>query len=712
MAAEDTSTGPTPPDGGRASTVERAADQLQHYDFGPLLVPACSDLLVLLDEDRVVCYVSPSVARLLGRTSDEIVGGDLFGLVHPADREAVVDRLATSATELDWGDSIECRMGHADGSWRVMELYSRSLEEDRDVVGGSVATLRDVTTRKEYERALERSGQHERLLTLVPSPVLVLTDEGGLLYANRSAVKVLDSGALEDLLGRSLLDLLVPEYRAGLQETLRRTVSGDHGADIQVRLSPEHSDQVLDLDLRLLAVTWEREPAVVALAHDVSDWASARAELQRRALFDDLTGLPNRALLQERLEHALARARRTSRPPMVMFLDLDRFKTINDSLGHRAGDRLLQEVARRLQTVVRPQDTVARFGGDEFVVLIEDADGAEHALGIARRVADALLREVELDGTPVGVNASVGIAGAPEVPGGAPDDIIQAADTAMYRAKARGGGIEFYTPALQREALRRLQMETDLQRAVHDGGIRLAFQPIVSLSTREVVGVEALARWTHARHGVVNPEVFVALAEETRLIGALGHAVLEQAYRQIHAWRAARLVGEGFALHVNVSARQLSDDGLVSHVRDLLDRHRDGVALQLELTESVLMGEHAGTEQTLQALRALGVGVAIDDFGTGYSSLAYLSALPVDTLKLDRRFVGRLDDERAARVAGAVVALSRVLELDVVAEGVETDADKAALHDLGVDRAQGYAFGRPMTAAAMEELLAAGPPRG
>ncbi len=688
------------------STVDRAQTELEEADYGPLLIPACSDILVLLDDDGTVRYVSSAMRHLLGRSCDEITGGRLTGLFHDEDRERALELLSGASSDLDWAGAIECRMRHDDGSWRTMEMHSRSLEEHHDAVSGSVVTLRDITDRKEFEVALELSTRHQRLLSLVPSPVLVLDTDHDMIYVNSAAVKLFETPDTE-LLGRSFVDLARSEERAKLQEVLRRTSQHDRGADIQVRMSTPYGDEVV-LEIRFLALSWDGEPAIAGFAQDITRWTNDQEDLRRRALFDELTGLPNRTLLRDRLDHALISRTRTGARPMVMFLDIDRFKSVNDSFGHQAGDELLVEVATRLQAAVRPQDTVARFGGDEFVVLVDDAEDLEHALAVARRVSEPFSTSVDVEGTAISVTASVGLAGGPDLDlvGGSTSDLIQAADTAMYEAKSRGGGIAFYTPALQQAALDHLHLESDLRQALSDGDITVAFQPIVSLDGHRIVGAEALARWSHRERGSIGPAAFIPIAEDAGLIDELGTQVLRDAVNQANGWAKDGLVSGGFPIHVNVSAKQLHGRAIVADVGGILDGLPGEVTVLLELTESVIMSQDEGPRAVLRELRDAGARIGIDDFGTGYSSLAYLSQLPADMVKLDRQFVSRLDDVRSSRVAGIVVALGETLGMEVVAEGVETPSEEAALRELGVRLAQGYLFGKPMPATEFRELLA------
>jgi diguanylate cyclase (GGDEF)-like protein len=432
-------------------------------------------------------------------------------------------------------------------------------------------------------------------------------------------------------------------------------------------------------------------------------------DAMHQAFHDSLTGLPNRALFMDRLDHALLHARRHGETIAVLFLDLDRFKVVNDSLGHLVGDHLLSAVATRIQACVRDEDTVARLGGDEFTVLLENVAEGDEAVRVAGRIASALGDAFRLGGLEVFVTASVGIAlNTPNHDDGTA--LLRDADVAMYRAKPGGRSrYEIFDPSMNVAALERLALESDLHHAVGPGGcaeFQVHYQPLVELASGRVAGLEALVRWRHPRRGLLAPGAFVALAEETGLIVPLGRWVLREACRQARAWQGVA-GGHRLLMNVNLSARQLQDPDLATEVaRTLAETGLAPNCLELEITESVLMSDAESSGRALAALQGLGVRLAIDDFGTGYSSLAYLKHLPVDTLKIDRSFVaGVARDPADAAIVGAVVTLARALGLAVTAEGVETAAELAHLQGLGCDRGQGYYFARPLPPEAATALI-------
>ena len=438
---------------------------------------------------------------------------------------------------------------------------------------------------------------------------------------------------------------------------------------------------------------------------DITDRMEAEASLTYHALHDPLTGLPNRTLLLDRIEVALARSARLGRSVAVLFLDLDRFKPINDSRGHATGDTVLQTVASRLRAAVRPSDTVGRLGGDEFVVVSEDAS-VWQATVLGERLIRTLEKPFEVEGDEVFVTVSVGIAIAET--GVSADELLRDADVAMYQAKQRGRArSEFFDEAMRTEAARRLETATALHRALERDEFETHYQPMVDLNSGAIVGVEALVRWRHPERGLVSPAAFIPMAEEQGLIVPIGDRVLEESCRQWASWRAQFPARDPLILNVNISARQLHRPEFLESIRSVLASHGvDPGSLCLELTESVLMEDVEAERHTLSALRELGVGLAIDDFGTGYSSLTYLKRFPVSGIKIDQTFVAGLGvDTFDTAIIESVIELAHAVGLHVTAEGVETVEQMLRLRALGCDYAQGYYFARPQPAAALDALL-------
>lgn len=427
--------------------------------------------------------------------------------------------------------------------------------------------------------------------------------------------------------------------------------------------------------------------------------------LVHQALHDPLTGLSNRVLFGERVEHALTRVGRGDNVG-VLFLDLDHFKDINDSLGHTEGDKLLETVARRLLQATRGCDTVARLGGDEFAILLEGLKTEPEALQIIERIRESLQRPVALRGRDVTVTASIGLANA-EL-GQSVVDLLRNADLAMYRAKSEGrGGYQIFEERMHAAVLDRLELECDLRRALECDEFRLLYQPIVDLESSRLLGVEALLRWQHPKRGLLTPDIFISLAEETGIIVSIGRWALAEACRQAREWELGATDAPAITISVNISGRQLVEPTLVSDVAAIVNA--SGLTpslLTLELTESILMRDTELTLATLHSLKALGIRLAIDDFGTGYSSLSYLQRFPIDTLKIDKAFIdGVARGGSDAALARTIVSLAGLLELSTVAEGVEGDDQRQHLLQLGCVRAQGYLFAKPLVAGDVNTMI-------
>jgi diguanylate cyclase (GGDEF)-like protein len=449
----------------------------------------------------------------------------------------------------------------------------------------------------------------------------------------------------------------------------------------------------------------------VGAQSDITARRAAEEQLRHEALYDALTGLPNRTLLLDRLGQALARAKRHSGSNCsVLFIDLDRFKLVNDSLGHAVGDELLCEAARRLERCIRPEDTVARLGGDEFAVLLEAVGAPADATHAAERIQRELGRVFRISDLEVFTTASIGIAIATE-DGQRPEDLIRDADTAMYRAKASGKARhQVFDSHMHAQAIASLSLENDLRRALERAEFEVHYQPVVELKQGNVMGFEALVRWHHPTRGLILPGEFIPRAEETGLIVALGRWVLEEACRQMRRWELEFPHDPPMTLSVNLSARQLLEGDIGEAVEEILKRTGfDPRNLHLEITESVIMHRPDLVTVVLSRLKELGIRVSIDDFGTGYSSLSYLHLFPVDTLKIDRSFVNSMNLlGKQRRIVETILMLAKNLGMEVIAEGVEGEDQRLALDNLGCGMAQGYLFSKAVDAKAAGAMLASG----
>jgi diguanylate cyclase (GGDEF)-like protein/PAS domain S-box-containing protein len=571
-----------------------------------------------------------------------------------------------------------------------------------------VVVLRQLVTVRENVRLLAEHAARQnearfRSLVQHSSDVIIVTRiDGTVRFVSPSATRVFGYDPSE-MVRHTIADLLHPDDRERAS-TFFRTVAQSPGVSGPVEWRFRQPDGSW-LHAEILATNLLHDHSVrgvVLNTRDVSERRRLEEQLTHQAFHDPLTGLANRALFRDRVSHALALAQRRGTPVTVLYLDLDDFKNVNDSLGHAEGDRLLIAAAERFLACARNADTVARLGGDEFAILIEGADGSE---GLPERLAAAMSHPFSLSGNQLRVTASIGVAAASLEDRA--DDLLRNADMAMYAAKRRGKGrAETYESRMYAVIRERLDLETALRSAIEGRELTLFYQPIVQLQSGEIYGLEALLRWEHPQFGRLLPQHFVPLAEETGLIVQLGTWVLGEACRQLQVWRAAH-PKRSLAVSVNISGRQLQGAGLTEALQQTLSSCAvEPGAVVLEITESVLMQQTDAVLERLQQLKALGVRLAIDDFGTGYSSLSYLQRFPIDILKIAKPFVEEVGQgaDRSA-LARAIVGLGDTLKLQTIAEGIERTEQRGALIELGCPLGQGHYFWPALSASAIDELL-------
>jgi len=653
-------------------------------------------------EPRIV-LVNPAFTAQTGYEADEVVGAHPRLLVG-ADTDLVAQLALRRAAEERCPITVELLHYRKDGSGFWVENSINPVTDDGGVCTHLVSIQRDVTDRKLAEDALRKSEARFRLIVQHASDVItVLDSDGSVRYSSPAATRIL--GYAEGFRPRSVMDLVHPEDRDGVATALAACMAKPGVID-PVRFRMQHADGSW-VPVEATATNLLDDPdigGVVVITRDISERKRVEDQLAYQALHDPLTGLPNRILLADRLDRALAASRRRARSVGLLLMDLDRFKEINDTLGHKSGDHILENVAGRLQLVLRESDTVARLGGDEFAIVLPDIDGVEEVELVATKILESLDRPFELEGLALHVDASIGIAVAP-VHGDDASLLLQRADVAMYRAKDLVTGYAVYAADADENRLQRLALMAELRTAVDDDQLVLHYQPIVTAGDSGVVAVEALVRWRHPERGLLHPDRFIPLAEQTGLIKPLTLWVLDAALQQVRRWRHE---GIETRVAVNLSAGLLHDPDLLAFVtRSLADADLADDVLDLEVTESAVMVNPRGALEVITDLSRKGVRFTIDDFGTGYSSLGYLKRLPVHQIKIDRSFVvDMLDDENDASIVRSVIELAHSLGVRVVAEGVEDGATLERLASFGCDCVQGFFLGRPVVPAEITGRLA------
>lgn len=643
------------------------------------------------------------VASILEGSTREAVDRDL--------REGVpaFNQLRADLDEIKriYRDQAGARLARVEGSSRrsVTRLLLIILLSQLLVAISAASLHRGAMLRavQQSEAALRASeGKFRTLADTVASAIFIYQGDG-FRYVN-PWTESMTGYARQELLSMNFWDVVHPDDR----EVVQRGTARLQGPE----LAPRHefkivtkSGEVRWVDFTAAAIEFEGQPAALGTAFDITDRKRAEQRIEHQAYHDALTGLPNRALLMDRLSMAVAHARRHKGTIAVMFLDLDGFKLINDTLGHGFGDRLLQQVAERLSSCLREDDTVGRLGGDEFTLLLPDVARGEDAARIAQKVLDTVARPFDIDGHELFMTTSIGVGLYP----GDGDDagsLLKNADAAMYRAKETGrNNYQLFTPAMNERAASRLSLESGLRRAIERGEFVLHYQPQAALSDRSLVGVEALVRWRHPERGLVGPGEFIPLAEETRLILPLGQWILETACRQATLWDEAGL--SGFRVAVNVSGRQFQQQDVLQVVGQALQAARlDPRRLDLEITESAAMQNLELTVAMLRGLREMGVRISVDDFGTGHSSLSRLKRLPLDAVKIDQAFIHDLSVSQSDRaIVKGIIQMAHGLGLHVIAEGVETEGQADFLREQGCDEMQGYLLGKPCPAEDLVEAL-------
>jgi diguanylate cyclase (GGDEF)-like protein/PAS domain S-box-containing protein len=660
-------------------------------------------------------YMSPQIEALTGYSPQECRDPALrWGMVHPEDREWL------QAEDERTGEpgkifTTEYRVVHRDGGTKWVRNESVLIEDEMSGTRYWQGFMLEITERKTFEEALERlSRQHEMVLKSAGEGIFGLDLDGNATFVNPAAARITGWEA-KDLVGRPQHDVLhhtkpdgspYPREECPIHAVLEDGTT--HSRDDEVFWRKDGTSFPVEYMSSPILQDGEVMGAVVTFK-DITERKALEQQLHHQAFYDPLTRLPNRALFMERLEHASTRANRRDSRIAVLFVDLDNFKVINDSLGHKAGDQVLKAVAERVRIYLRPEDTAARLGGDEFTILVEDVASVSEGVRIAERLADVLQPPFTLEEQEVFITTSIGIALNSSTQERA-EDLLRHADLAMYRAKHNGKArYEVFEPSMNDEALRRLRLENELRQALERGEFKVYYQPILTLDGSRFVGAEALVRWEHPRRGLLLPDEFLSVAEDTGLIVQIGEEVLREACHRVRAWQQRYPTIPPLTVSVNLSPRQLFRPELVAEI--LAETEIEPGSLQLEITEGMLTSNDVhSVNNTLSSLKDLSIQLAVDDFGMGYSSLSYLKRFPVDLMKIDRSFIAGLGQDansasKDAEIVSAMIELTHALGLEAVAEGVETAEQLAQLRNMECDLAQGNYFSEPLPSEALSVLM-------
>ena len=660
-----------------------------------LLVERMREGLAQVDNGNVLQFVNDRYCDMVGYQRDELLGKNAdFLLASPEDAAIVAAKSESRLHGIT--DQYEIRIQRKDGSVIWVEIGGAPVTDAEGAVVGSIGVHNEVTARRQAEHSLRESEARYRLMAENSTDMISrISFDGTILYASDASRRLLGYEPSE-LEGRTFYDFMHPPDQVEIRQ-LTALINENRPMTFSFRMVRKDGLMVW-FETTSRSVRDPRSGGVdeiIGVSRDISERKRAEEQIEFQAYHDALTGLPNRRLFRDRLTVALAHARRMRTPLAVMFLDLDRFKEVNDTLGHSFGDEMLKLVAARLQEALREEDSIARMGGDEFTVLLADLASTDDAATIAQKLIETVAQPMRIEEREIFITTSIGIALFPS-DGDTAELLLKNADHAMYRAKDAGrSSVQLFTPAMNSRALDRLSMENSLRHALERAEFALHYQPQIDVKTRTITGVEALLRWTPAGGQMVSPATFIPIAEETRLIIPIGEWVVREACRQARQWQ---LEGHpGLRVAVNLSPRQFQQADLPSMVASALeDSGLPASDLELEITESTAMQNTERTIAILRRLREMGICIAIDDFGTGHSSLNYLRSFPIDTVKIDQEFVRGIENSEADRaIVSAVIGMARGLRLRVVAEGVETEPQLAFLAEHGCEEVQGYLFGRP-----------------
>ncbi len=683
--------------------------------------PGACCAVMLIQDERIHLVASPSLPEAYGKAIDRLPIGPQAGSCGYAaysGQQVIVEDIATHPA---WATYAPIALKHGlqacwstpilDASGKAMATFAvyyrerrRPEQRELDLVKGATDLASIVIERDRSAAALRDSeASYRALVETAPLGIFVLTRDR-FVYANTALARMLGAPSTAELIGRSIVGHVQRNSRPGLAERLGHTSKRGTTTRVEVKLLRMNGTE-FEAELIATPMSFGGAHSIQCMVSDISERKHAERRINYLAHYDDRTGLPNRNLFVDRLSQALGHAQRSGKAVALLYLDLDRFKTLNDTLGHAAGDALLRAAGTRLTECVRAHDTVARLGGDEFALILADLAQAEHAEMVLAKIFQAFERPFTIDRRQLFVSTSIGVAAYPR-DGATSELLLKHADIAMYRAKAAGRNTyRFYLPAMGLGLSESLALETDLPGILERGELELHYQPQIESSTGRIIAVEALLRWQHPQRGELHPDAFIPLLEETGLIRNVSAWAIRRACREAREWIDGQ--GRPLRLAINLSASQFKDPRLAELVGQILaDADFDAKRLEFEITEHTLMEDTKGTLDTLRALARLGASISVDDFGTGYSSLSYLKRFSVQRLKIDRSFVAEITEKRdTAAIVEAILSLARSLYIEVVAEGVETTGQRDFLVSRGCALMQGYLFRAALSPTHMEALL-------